>query len=194
MKAVPDVSVSELARVCDSTADLLGRVRRDQWANTTPCPQWSVADLMNHLIVGNLYFSAMLGDLDRPDNPGDMLGDDPAGAYRSAAQALQAAFGCPGVEARIYRSPIGPASGAMLLHIRIVEQLVHGWDIARATDQSLALPAQLDELAHQELVVSRALLDDSARRASFAPAAPVPDDAPALDRLAAYLGRPVQAD
>ncbi len=76
-------------------------------------------------------------------------------------------------------------------HLRITEHLVHGWDIARATGRraTALLPA---DLAEQELGFSRIALTDEIRAGgSFGPAQPVPDDAPVVDRLAAYLGRTV---
>jgi len=68
-----------------------------------------------------------------------------------------------------------------------VETLVHGWDLARATGQPLAFP---DEIVEVEIEISRKLLDGlPPGRSSFAPPQPVADDAPAIDRLAALLGR-----
>jgi len=54
-------------------------------------------------------------------------------AYRSGVRALRAAFDRPGMLAETFDGPIGPAPGAVLLHMRINENLVHGWDLARAT-------------------------------------------------------------
>jgi uncharacterized protein (TIGR03086 family) len=77
-----------------------------------------------------------------------------------------------------------------VVHLRVVETLVHGWDLARATGRQLAVP---EELAVAELTFSRGLLGRlPAGRTPFAPAQPVADDAPALDRLAALLGRTPQ--
>jgi uncharacterized protein (TIGR03086 family) len=78
------------------------------------------------------------------------------------------------------------------VHLRVVETLVHGWDLARATGRELDVPAQV---AEAELAFSRDLLGRlPAGRTPFAPSRPVADDAPALDRLAALLGRaPVAA-
>lgn len=82
-------------------------------------------------------------------------------------------------------------SAAVALHLRITELLVHGWDLARATDQVVTFP---EDLAGQELAFTRvALADIPPGRRPFAPPEPVADDAPAIDRLAACLGRTVTA-
>jgi len=119
------------------------------------------------------------------------LGDDPAAAYSDAGAALAAAFAAPGILERVFQSPIGPAPGAALLQLRIAEQLVHGWDLAQATGQKAGLPA---DLAETQLGIWQAQLAGDARDAlPFRPAQPVDDDAPAIDRLVAFLGRPIPA-
>ena len=78
----------------------------------------------------------------------------------------------------------------MLIHLRMVEHLVHGWDLARAT----GLPLQVDEgLVTQEFEFTRKSLEnvEGARR-PFALPQPVLPGAPVLDRLAALLGRDVE--
>ena len=67
------------------------------------------------------------------------------------------------------------------------ELLVHGWDLSRATGLPFPVP---DDLAEGELAFSRPMLERvPAGRRSFAPAQPVGEDAPAIDRLVALLGR-----
>jgi uncharacterized protein (TIGR03086 family) len=83
----------------------------------------------------------------------------------------------------------GTVPGAVALHLRITELLVHGWDLAWATGQAVAFP---EDAAEQELAFSRqALKDIPPGRRPFAPPEPVAGDAPAIDRLAACLGRQV---
>ncbi len=137
----------------------------------------------------NLVFVALLSDQAPPDR-GDHLGDDPAGAYRDSGVAVQAAFEQPGVLERTYQCPLGALSGAERLHIRIVDLLAHGWDLAQATGQSAELP---EDLAEQALAFARTQLSTMPRTGRFGPAQTVADDAPAIDRLVAFLGRPVSA-
>ena len=84
--------------------------------------------------------------------------------------------------------PAGTVPGAVALHLRLTELLVHGWDLARATCQpTTGLPV---DLAEQELAFSQVQLGRiPPDRSPFAPPEPVADDAPAVDRLAALLGR-----
>lgn len=178
-------------RALAAVGELVAGVGVGQWTAPTPCTAWTVCDLVNHLVTGHLSFTALLGGTPPPERDSDHLGDDPAAAYSDAGAALAAAFAAPGILERVFQSPIGPAPGAALLQLRIAEQLVHGWDLAQATGQKAGLPA---DLAETQLGIWQAQLAGDARDAlPFRPAQPVDDDAPAIDRLVAFLGRPIPA-
>ena len=83
---------------------------------------------------------------------------------------------------------LGRASGAERLQIRLYDLLAHGWDLAQATEQPADLP---DDLAEQSLAFARTQLTGQARPGRFGPAQVAPEQAPAIERLAAFLGRPV---
>lgn len=163
-----------------------------QWDAPTGCPDWTVRELVNHLVTGNLSFAALLTEQAPPDRTADHLGTDPERAYRQAADELTAAFVRPGVLERVYQAPPGAMPGLALARLRITEALVHGWDLARATGQpTAALPAAL---AETELGLVTAQLAGVPRTGHpFGPSQPVAEDAPAIDRLVAYLGRPVRS-
>ena len=71
---------------------------------------------------------------------------------------------------------------------RIADLLTHGWDLAQATGVVAEVP---DDLAEQALMFVQAQLPGQPRTGRFAEPQPIRDDAPALDRLAAFTGRPV---
>jgi uncharacterized protein (TIGR03086 family) len=189
---MPAQPVDQLAHALDVAEDLVAAVRDDQWGAPTPCADWTVRDLVNHLVGGNLLFAdALRGEplppLEELRRNRDRLGDDPVAAFRVAADTLLVAFRQPGALDQVVTVPVGTVPGIGALHLRLVETLVHGWDLARATGRPPGFP---EALAEQELAFSRAKLADlPAGRTPFAPSQPAPDDAPALDRLAALLGR-----
>lgn len=186
----PAPSVEDLTRALSAVDELIVGVGDDQWSAPTPCTDWTVRELVNHLVGVNLVFAALVNSQAPPERGTDVLGDDPAGAYRDSSRAIQAAFAQPGVLERSYQGPLGAATGAERLHVRIADLLAHGWDLAQATGQPAALPADLSE---QALTFTRTQLSTMPRTGRFDPAQPVADDAPAIDRLAAFLGRPVDA-
>lgn len=145
-------------------------------------------EVVRHLVGMDLVFTAMLEGGPMPERGADPLGDDPVGAYRASSASLQAAFARPGVLERSCRGPLGSATGAERLQIRLYDLLAHGWDLAQAT----GIPGRLPEdLAEQALAFVQVQVSAQSRTGRFAAPQPVEEAAPAIDRLAAYLGRPV---
>ena len=180
--------VDDLARASVVVSDLVERTAADQWTAPTPCAQWNVRDLVSHLVGLNLVFVAMLDGSPVPERGTDHLGADPAEAYRRSAAALQAAAALPGVLERSQATPLGVATGAERLRWRIADLLVHGWDLGQATGARANLP---DDLVEQALTFVRARLPGQPRTGRFDDPQPISDDAPVIDQLAAFTGRPV---
>jgi uncharacterized protein (TIGR03086 family) len=187
---MPDATspVGPLARLATDFEQLITGVRPEQWTAGTPCTDWNVRNLVNHVVRGNRLFAAALrGEPPPPAEPSDVLGDDPVTAFRAAAAEVIEAFGQPGAMERMVTVPFGTVPGAVALHLRKTELLVHGWDLARATGQPTRFP---EELADQELQFSRGAIGQiPPGRTPFGPSQPVAEDAPAIDRLAGLLGR-----
>lgn len=188
-----ETPIEQLGQALAATEALVAGVGTDQWSDPTPCGDWTVRELLNHLVGGDRLFVDVLRGGSMPPlsvrSAIDHLGDDPVVAYRDAAAALTEAFEQPGVLEQMFPLPIGVVPGIAALHLRTVETLVHGWDIARATGQASMFP---DDLAEQELhFTADRLRDLPPERTPFGPPQPVSADAPAIDRLAALLGRSV---
>jgi uncharacterized protein (TIGR03086 family) len=185
--------VKQLALALDLTGQLVDSVAAAQWPQPTGCGEWTVSDLVAHMVTGNYLFARILRGTPLPQARDAVLAAPPAAdlavSYRDAAADLLAAFSGPGALEQVVTIPVGTMPGAAAAHIRMVEMLVHGWDLAEATGQATAYP---DDLVEQELAFTRpqlaALPPD---RSPFAPPQPVADDAPAILRLVACLGRPV---
>jgi uncharacterized protein (TIGR03086 family) len=145
----------------------------------TPCTEWTVRDLLNHMLDTQRYFlAAARGQSASPPgpHPPDLIGDDPAAAFAATREEVIAEFGKEGVVDKT-----GPALG-----IAFADQLLHGWDLARATGQDETMPPGLAEAAY-ELIHGR--FTDDQRRGVFAPEVPVAADATPQQRLLAYTGR-----
>lgn len=191
--------VAQLRAALDAVGRVVDGVRDEQWAQPTPCSEWSVRELLNHLVFGNLLFADTLAGAPplAPEELAaargrDVLGADPAAAYRAAAAGLVAAFERPGALEAPVTVPVGTLPGAVALQLRVTEALAHGWDLARATGGRLDVPDDVVEVALG--FTARMPTPQTPRPSGWVPfAAPqvVDPAAPALDRLAAALGRDV---
>jgi uncharacterized protein (TIGR03086 family) len=165
---------------------LIDNIRPQQLSAPTACTEWTVREVVRHLIGMNLVFAAMLAAEPPPRRGDDVADADLSQEYRDSAVRLLAVFSRPGVLDQIFQGPLGNASGSDRLKIRLYDLLAHGWDIARATEQPVALPEDAAELA---LDFVQHQLSDVARSGRFGPAQFAPPDAPAIGQLVAYLGR-----
>jgi uncharacterized protein (TIGR03086 family) len=159
----------------------LGKVSgaSDELDAPTPCDEWDVRSLMNHMLETQHYFvgAARGEDVSLPSpKPPEILSADPAADFEHARSETLRTFGEEGV---IEKS--GPALG-----IAFGDQLLHGWDLARATGQDATMPAGLAEAAF-ELIHGRFTEDQ--RRGVFKPEIEVDPNASAQDKLLAYTGR-----
>ena len=171
---------------------LIAGVRPEQSRAPTPCTEWDVRALVNHVVGGTRFFVANIRGTEQPDRSRDFLGDDPVAAFAAAARDLHVTFLEPGVLDAVFPSPLGERPGRALVQMRITEQLVHGWDIGTATGQRLEVPA---EVVESVLAGLRQTVPGTGRPgAIFKDEQPAPPDAPALDRLAAFLGRRLPLD
>jgi uncharacterized protein (TIGR03086 family) len=180
--------LSDLKTALAGTGQVVAGVGPGQWTASTPCHELNARALVNHMVGGNLMFTAIVRGEPLPDRTADHLGGDPSGAFGRAGSQMYSALAAPGALLTTYPSPFGQTGGSFLASIRVIEMLTHGWDLARGTGQLLAVPA---DVAERALAVARGNLTPELRSPAFAPEVTVPGDAPVLDRLAGFLGRPV---
>jgi uncharacterized protein (TIGR03086 family) len=156
---------------------------------STPCDGWTVRRLIDHLLAGQAMFAAAPagGEIaPPPDPPPALTGDDPAAQYEDARKATIAAYAQPGVMESMLSGGQMPAM--QVLGIAFCDQLIHGWDLARATGQDPTMPVDLAAFAHQ-LLDGRIGDDSRGPGKNFGPAVAIADDASAQAKLLAYCGR-----
>lgn len=179
-------------RAALGTAALIDATSLGQYAAPTPCADWTVRDLLTHLIAGNVkYVEIGRGKEWARGAPDVVLDDDPGLMYRRTMDAMLEAWEQPGVLDRDTALPVGRGRAELALYLHLGETLVHGWDIARATGQLCLWDA---EVVEPSLTQFKSWLPAQRPPGSpFSDATAVADDAAPIDRLAAYLGRHVEA-
>jgi uncharacterized protein (TIGR03086 family) len=138
--------VAAMAAVNDNAARLIGQIGADQWDDKTPCTEWNVRDLVNHMVGTTRFFQASASRTAPPaPAEGDQLGDDPVATFQAAAEATMAAWTSPGATEGSVEVPAEmPAAAA--LGINLLDTGTHCWDLAQAigvdhglTDEQTAL-------------------------------------------------------
>jgi len=170
---------------------VVGNITPAQLHDPTPCSEFDVAQLRDHVVGWLATFAAGFADPDgrapRASLDGYVPPQDPAAEVRAAAATMGRALAA-GAAARPLRLGEAAMPGDMALNMILWEYVVHGWDLARATGQPWSPPAGA---AEQSLEFAPGMLtpDYQGDGKPFAPRVPVPDSAPALDRLLGLSGR-----
>ncbi|MTD15718.1 TIGR03086 family protein [Nakamurella sp. YIM 132087] len=123
------------------------QIHPTQWGSATPDTDWTVRDLVNHLVGEQLWVPDLLGGAsiaeigDRYD--GDVLGDDPVAAWSAASIAARAAWTAPGATERTVQLSTGPSPATEYLRQMTFDLVVHSWDLARAIGAPEDMPNDL---------------------------------------------------
>jgi uncharacterized protein (TIGR03086 family) len=173
--------IDALDRTYGSLEQLLRSLSRDDLAARTPCPEWDVRAVLDHVIGNAESFTAVAGGGQFAPAEGDHVGDDPAASLRAAADQVVAAWRAGSDQ------PTGMIPDVSMLDINLADTVLHTWDIAKGTGREPGLPAdvvdyvlakmegQWHEIGHQ--------------MGAFGPPCTAPDGAPPVDRLVALTGR-----
>jgi uncharacterized protein (TIGR03086 family) len=131
------MDVAELhRRACERFDRYVGEIGPDQWAAPTPCADWDVRALVNHVTGEELWTPPLMagrtvGEIgDRFS--GDVLGADPVAVHDRSATAAIEAISAPGALERTVHLSFGDVPGEEYAWQLCADHLVHGWDLARA--------------------------------------------------------------
>ena len=155
----------------------------DSWQAPAPVDGWTARDVVAHLVE---WFPGFLSGGGVPLPAGPAVADDPDAAWQHQARAVQELLDERGDESFTH-----PYAGTHRLADAIdrfytADVFMHSWDLARATGQ----PVRLDEDFAAALLDGMRPIEDVMRSSGqYGEPVPVPDDAPAVDRLMGFIGR-----
>jgi uncharacterized protein (TIGR03086 family) len=182
----------DLGPATRTVADVVRRVRDEQLTRPTPCPKYSVADLLDHLDGLSLAFEAAARK-DPVDGPPSVDGSRLAEGWRERiAERLDAL-------AEAWRDPQAwtgmTAAGGVELpgevggQVAVNEVVTHGWDLAVATGQEYAVDDGSVASATAFVQLFSGPGGEGMRGDAFGPEVSPPDGADDLERLIALTGR-----
>lgn len=185
------MATEALEQAIASTREVLVGVSKDQLGADTPCAQWKVSDLINHIVGGQSFFE--VGVTGAPPAAGETnySATDFVAAFDEASQRCVAAFSADGVMQKMLTLPFGQMPGAAFVGLAATDTFTHGWDLAKATGQNTDLAPALAAALHEGAKQSISPAFRSAEGSVFGLEQSAPAGASNADQLAAFLGRAV---
>ncbi|GAA1134391.1 TIGR03086 family metal-binding protein [Kribbella jejuensis] len=184
--------MSHLSNAADAMAAVARNITDDQLVNKTPCTEYDVRALVNHL----LFWGPSLAGAGRKENvpqPAttesdvDLAAGDWRGRLLAVLDDIRSSWAPPSAwdgETSMGTPQLLPAPvmGDMI----VGELAVHGWDLAVATGQRLELPADLLAYLHVSMIAG---VEQGRAMGMYAPQVAVPADSPTMDRILGLTGR-----
>jgi uncharacterized protein (TIGR03086 family) len=178
-------AVERFRRIAGTFGDVVSAVPANGWDRPAPCEGWVARDVVDHLVT---WVPSVIGQSGYPIAIAASAADDPVSAWDSLSAGLLALLEDPVIAVTSF--DVGPP-GTMTVETaidRLVtgDLLVHTWDLARATGQSV----RLDPVVSLEMVEGMQAIDELLRTSGhYGPKVEAPADADAATRLIAFTGR-----
>jgi uncharacterized protein (TIGR03086 family) len=180
--------IEQLSYILPTLNSTVDRIQTMQMNDPTPCSEFTVHDVLNHMIVGGGSATYLFRGEDAPEikAPG-VYGWVPAAEFREVMDDLLASVKSPGAMDRMMTTPMGEMPGETFARLVAFDGLMHGWDLASSTGQRFEVPPTVinavDEFARSALTAEMRDGD------TFKDETAAPDDASQLERLVAFSGR-----
>jgi uncharacterized protein (TIGR03086 family) len=129
--------------------DALEQADGAAWAAPTPCAEWDVRALVNHIVNEDLWTVPLMEGAtmeevgDRFD--GDLLGDHPVAIARAACDAAITAAASGVVAGTTVHLSFGDTPADEYAYQLAADHIIHGWDLAVATGADPTIDPELVE-------------------------------------------------
>jgi uncharacterized protein (TIGR03086 family) len=178
----------QLSVILPTLCDLVDGIRPDQLDDPTPCSEFTVHDILGHMVgLGGAFAYWFRGQDPPPPAPLARDGRVLSEVFRSTMDGLLESVRSPGALDRTIVAPVGEMQGGVFARLVAFDGLVHGWDLAVATGQTYELPhevvAAVDEFSQMALTTE--MRDGDTFKDATAP----PPEASPIERIAAFSGR-----
>jgi uncharacterized protein (TIGR03086 family) len=165
-------------------------VTEDQWRLPTPCSEWDVRSLVNHLVYENRWAVPLVAGQTVADVgdqfEGDLLGEQPLESWQEAVGSSVRAISAPGVAERTVHVSFGDIPGDDYVAQLVIDHTVHAWDLARAIGADERLDPDLVEFALEHLAPQA---EDWRAAGAFGAEVEAPPSADRQTHLLALTGR-----
>lgn len=177
------------AKTIESAAGCIKHIRVDEYDNPTPCSEWNLNQLLNHLVYELVWMPPLLegqtitevGD----QFEGDLISDDPQGAWQKAADAALAAVEKADLSAVVHVSA-GDITAEQYIKEMSNDVLIHGWDIGQALHCSVVFDEAVAQADYDNMTP---LIQSFREHGAIGDEVQVADNATIQTKLLAIMGR-----
>ena len=176
-------------RALDRFGEHVHSIRDNQWGAPTPCTEWDVRALVQHLVFETMWMPPLLAGktiADVGDSlSGDLLGDDPIGAWDRSAKENAEAVASTSADSIVHISR-GDTTAEQYTNEVFTDLVIHGWDLARAIGADETLDPESVDLLYGIVKPVEAVLKASG---AYGPIVVPPPGASRQTELLAIFGR-----
>ena len=179
-QGMPDLA-DLYAKSAKATRPIVVALESGQMDNSTPCKEWNVQQVLDHVLGGASMGAARIGGQENLGTEGSNIE-----RYDASTAALAEAAGDATNLEKPVETPFGEMPGGQLLAGLAMDVFVHGWDLAKATGQDTSLDAELSGAYH---AMFEGQMDMLRNGGATGPEVPVSADASIQDKLIGMMGR-----
>lgn len=156
MSSTEDVDLAALDTVTEKIAESVRAISPDQRRAPTPCSEWNLTALVDHITGGNWFIVAVLAG-ERAEDAMTIAMKRFGGRSATGEEALHSlteqmiAFSRMEVFDRTWNHVVGDVSGRTILRLRLHDLIVHSWDIQEALRPGASVPEDLVQWGLGEL-------------------------------------------
>ena len=182
--------VEQFKKAVEEFDSRVEQIRDDQWELPTPCSEWNVRDLVGHLVYENRWVKPLMDGqtIEQVGDKfeGDLLADDPVGAWRGAAAEAVESVDKEGAIQRTVHLSYGERPAEEYLLELLNDHVIHAWDLARGIYADDKLDPELVDMLYE-----RAKPREKELKASglFGDKVEVTEDSDTQTKLLAVMGR-----
>ena len=163
------------------TDNIIKRVQPAQLSAPTPCTEWNVQALLNHMVGGTVMYAATLSGTEASRPTEDAKLED----FLAGANKVLDLVKAPGATEKMVTTRRGEVKAGEYLENAFMDALTHGWDLAVATGQDATMPVYLAQACYDKWAPKA----EGMRGRAFGPEVQAPEGASTQVRLLGVLGR-----
>lgn len=151
-----DPDLAALEKLSGELSAALRSITDDQWSLATPCTDWDLTALVDHVTGGNWFTRWIFGGISADEAMTRTMEQFSGGSATSEQATSSVAdqltvFTRPGVLGNTWNHVVGDLTGCQVLRLRLHDLIVHTWDIGQTVDAPAVLPNDLVNWGIEEL-------------------------------------------